>query len=174
MDQDPLPASRSCHGNHEGKEGMEWKVSRESLITMGWLPTGQTSQTLWYRGTELVLATSCWKEAKLGARDVLGHLTGTARPHGEELVVMNPGASSGWTLPELIGIWVKSICQSLPGWLPWSCGGIGGDGIRHGGLLDSKQSRPPGPDGWWIGGPLGETRVPGRREGPWLGRPSIP
>jgi hypothetical protein len=24
--QDPLPASRSCHGNHEGKEGMEWKV----------------------------------------------------------------------------------------------------------------------------------------------------
>jgi hypothetical protein len=26
--QDPLPASRSCHGNHEGKEGMEWKVSR--------------------------------------------------------------------------------------------------------------------------------------------------
>jgi hypothetical protein len=21
---------------------MEWKVSRESLITMGWLPTGQT------------------------------------------------------------------------------------------------------------------------------------
>jgi hypothetical protein len=25
--QDPLPASRSCHGNHEGKEGMEWKVS---------------------------------------------------------------------------------------------------------------------------------------------------
>jgi hypothetical protein len=42
MGQDPLPASRSCHGNHEGKEGMEWKVSRESLITMGWLPTGQT------------------------------------------------------------------------------------------------------------------------------------
>jgi hypothetical protein len=40
--QDPLPASRSCHGNHEGKEGMEWKVSRESLITMGWLPTSQT------------------------------------------------------------------------------------------------------------------------------------
>jgi hypothetical protein len=28
MGQDPLPASRSCHGNHEGKEGMEWKVSR--------------------------------------------------------------------------------------------------------------------------------------------------
>jgi hypothetical protein len=40
--QDPLPASRSCHGNHEGKEAMEWKVSRESLIAMGWLPTGQT------------------------------------------------------------------------------------------------------------------------------------
>jgi hypothetical protein len=40
--QDPLPASRSCHGNHEEKEGMEWKVSRESLIAMGWLPTGQT------------------------------------------------------------------------------------------------------------------------------------
>jgi hypothetical protein len=59
MGQDPLPASRSCHGNHEGKEGMEWKVSRESLITMGWLPTGQTSQTLWYRGAESVLATSC-------------------------------------------------------------------------------------------------------------------
>jgi hypothetical protein len=39
--QDPLLASRSCHGNHEGKEGMEWKVSRESLISMGWLPTGQ-------------------------------------------------------------------------------------------------------------------------------------
>jgi hypothetical protein len=57
--QDPLPARRSCHGNHEGKEGMEWKVSRESLIAMGCLPTSQTSQTLWYRGTELVLATSC-------------------------------------------------------------------------------------------------------------------
>jgi hypothetical protein len=57
--QDPLPASRSCHGNHEGKEGMEWKVSRESLIAMGWLPTSQTSQTLWYRGAELILATSC-------------------------------------------------------------------------------------------------------------------
>jgi hypothetical protein len=28
MDLDPLPASRSCHRNHEGKEGMEWKVSR--------------------------------------------------------------------------------------------------------------------------------------------------
>jgi hypothetical protein len=42
MGRDPLPASGSCHGNHEGKEGMEWKVSRESLITMGWLPTGQT------------------------------------------------------------------------------------------------------------------------------------
>jgi hypothetical protein len=24
---------------------MEWKVSRESLITMGWLPTGQTVNT---------------------------------------------------------------------------------------------------------------------------------
>jgi hypothetical protein len=24
------------------------------------------------------------------------------------------------------------------------------------------------------GGPWGERRVPGRREGPWLGRPSIP
>jgi hypothetical protein len=41
--QDPLPASGSCRGNHEGKEGMEWKVSRESLIAMGWLPTGQTN-----------------------------------------------------------------------------------------------------------------------------------
>jgi hypothetical protein len=39
----PLIAARqSCPGNHEGKEGMEWKVSRESLIAMGWLPTGQT------------------------------------------------------------------------------------------------------------------------------------
>jgi hypothetical protein len=28
MGQDPLLASRSCHGNHEGKEGMGWKVSR--------------------------------------------------------------------------------------------------------------------------------------------------
>jgi hypothetical protein len=64
--QDPLPASRSyhgnheasnccivitvhrsCRGNHEGKEGMEWKVSRESLITMGWLPTGQTVLQSW-------------------------------------------------------------------------------------------------------------------------------
>jgi hypothetical protein len=50
--QDPLPASRSCHGNHERKEGMEWKVSRESLTAMEWLPTSQISQTLWYRGAE--------------------------------------------------------------------------------------------------------------------------
>jgi hypothetical protein len=39
-----IAAHRSCRGNHEGKEGMEWKVSRESLIAMGWLPTGQTGQ----------------------------------------------------------------------------------------------------------------------------------
>jgi hypothetical protein len=46
ISQDPLPASRSCHGNDEGKEGMEWRVSRESLVAMGWLPTGQTCGTL--------------------------------------------------------------------------------------------------------------------------------
>jgi hypothetical protein len=58
--QDPLPASRSCHGNHEGKEGMEWKVSRESLITMGWLPTGQTVMLHFYQETHDIVFDLLW------------------------------------------------------------------------------------------------------------------
>jgi hypothetical protein len=52
-------APRSCHGNHERKEGVEWKIERRVPDRHGWLPTGQTSQILWYRGAESVLATSC-------------------------------------------------------------------------------------------------------------------
>jgi hypothetical protein len=41
-------ASRSCHGNQRGKKG-EGEVESPRL-PCGWLPTGQTSQTLWYKG----------------------------------------------------------------------------------------------------------------------------